>query len=307
VSREFASAGACMRTRAVVAGTALVLSACAGGAIAPSPPAPVPEAAPSEAPSVAVVARVSLPARLPSTTWRVQSLARVKVTGGGVTGAAGDEQRVESNALVSWSMERQPSGAVRATGQVDSFTVHTSFDRQRGSFLPSTPAMVLLEATLDSALVRVSTRPPLANECDRPEAGAASLARELLLRVPDGARPGDRWKDSSVVLICRSGVPMTVYSTVESRLHQVTAERLVIRREISSRFEGRGGSAFRSLELAGTSSGVQTVHIEPQRGTVDRLAGTSTLTLQATERTPGNAARVQQVTQRTELTAIRAR
>ena len=286
---------------------ALVLGACAGGAVSPSVPTPVPDTTPPVTVPVATVPRVALPARLPSTSWRVQSIARVKVTGGGVSGAAADEQRVQSNALVSWSMERQPSGAMRAAGQVDSFTVRTSFDTQRGTMLPTIPAMVLLEATLDSALFRVSTKPPLANECDRPEAGAAALARELLVRVPNGVRQGDRWKDSSVTLICRSGVPMTVYTKVESRLDQLTPERLVVRRESVSRFDGRGGSAFRSLELVGTASGVQTMQIEALRGTVDRLEGTSTLTLQATERTPGNAPRVQQVTQRTDLTAVRAR
>jgi hypothetical protein len=241
------------------------------------------------------------------TTWRVQSVARVKVTGGGVTGAAAEEQRVESGGLVFWSAERQPWGALRATGQVDSFTVRTSFDAQRGTMLPTAPTIVLLEATLDSAFMRVATRPPLANECDRPEAGALSLARDLLVRVPNGVGSGDRWKDSSVTLICRSGVPLTVYTTVNSRLETVDADRLVVRREIVSKLEGKGGSAFRALELAGTAQGSQRVEIAPQRGTVERLEGSSTLTLTAIERLPGAPARNQQIVQRTELTAVRAR
>ena len=281
---------------------ALLLAACGGPALSPTvlPPTPVPASPPASAPPAA---RLTLPLRVPSTTWRVQSAATLRVSGGGT--AASPEQRVQSNALVSWSAERQPSGAVRAAGQVDSFTVRTSFDNQRSTQLPSTPAMILLEAVLDSTVVRVATKPPLANECDRPEAGAAALARELLVRVPDGVIRGDRWQDSSVTLICRNGVPMTAYTAVVSRLESMDADRLIVRREISSRFEGKGGTAFRGLELTGTGSGVQRVEISAQRGTVERLEGSGTVTLMATERLPGSPARTQQIVQRTEFSAVR--
>lgn len=282
----------------------MLASACGGAALTPAVPTPVPASAPAPAPAV-TSARLTLPGRLPLTTWRVQSMARVKVSGAGVTGALGDEQRVESTALVTWSADRQGWGALRATGQVDSFAVRASFDSQRGTMLPSTPAMILLEATLDSALTRVSTRPPLANECDRPEAGAASLARDLLVRVPNGVVVGDRWKDSSVALVCRSGVPLTVYTTVLSRLEKSGDDALIVRRDLSSRLEGKGGSPFRALELSGTAQGSQQVEIAPQRGTVERLRGSSTLTLTAIERLPGAPARTQQIVQQTELTAVR--
>lgn len=282
----------------------MMLAACGGPALTPAAPSPLPAPAPAPAP-VATPSRIVLPSRLPMTTWRVQSVARVKVSGGGVTGAAADEQRIESTGQVSWSAERQPSGALRATGQVDSFTVRTSFDGQRATMLPATPVMVFLEATLDSTLTRIATRPPLANECDRPESGAASLARDLLVRVPNGAAAGDTWKDSVVTLICRSGVPLTVYTTVKSRLEKLGPDQLLVRREIVSRLEGKGGSAFRALELTGTAQGSQRVEIAPQRGTVERLEGSSTLTLTAIERLPGAPPRTQQIVQRTELTAVR--
>lgn len=283
---------------------ALLLAACGGPALSPTvlPPAPAP-AAPTTSPPA--VARLTLPLRLASTTWRVQSAATLRVSGAGA--GAGPEQRVQSNALVSWSADRQPTGAVRASGQVDSFTVRTSFDTQRGTQIASTPAMILLEAALDSTALRVATRPPLANECDRPEAGAAALARELLVRVPDGVGRGDRWQDSSVVLICRNGVPMTAYTAIVSRLESLDADRLIVRRDVTSRFEGKGGTAFRGLELTGTGAGVQRVEISAQRGTVERLEGSGTLTLQATERLPGNAPRTHQIVQRSEYSAVRAR
>ncbi|AMW03668.1 hypothetical protein [Gemmatimonas phototrophica] len=240
-------------------------------------------------------------------TWRVQSLARLKVSGEGVSGSAADEQRVESRALVSWRFDRTTAGALKGAGQVDSFTVRTSFDNSKGTMLPTMPALLLLDAVMDSALVRVTTRPPLANECDRPEAGAAALARELLVRIPNGILAGERWKDSTVTLVCRNGVPMTVYSTVISTLEKLDDRQLVLRRELVTRLEGKGGSAFRSLELAGTATGSQRVEIAAAGGTVERLEGTSTLTMQATERTPGNAARTQQIVQKVEVRAERVR
>jgi len=293
-----------MRRRSGWIAALVMFAACGGPALTPAVPSPLPAPATSPAPEV-TPSRVLLPSRLPVTTWRVQSVARVRVTGGGVSGAAADEQRVETTGLVSWSADRQTTGALRATGQVDSFTVRTSFDAQRGTMMPSAPAMVLLEGTLDSALTRIATRPPLANECDRPEAGAASLARDLLVRVPNGASAGDRWKDSLVTLICRSGVPLTVYTTIISRLETLAVDQLVVRRELTSRLEGKGGSAFRALELTGTAQGSQRVEIAPQRGTVERLEGSGTLTLTAIERLPGSPARTQQIVQRTELAAVR--
>jgi hypothetical protein len=190
-------------------------------------------------------------------------------------------------------------------GQVDSFTVRSTLDTTRRAGAPVMPALLLLEATLDSTVLRVTTRPPLANECDRPEAGAAALAREVLVRVPDGVVVGDQWRDSSVALVCRSGVPITVYTSVQSRLDKATSETLTITRTIASRLEGTGGSAFRALALTGSATGTQRLEVSVARGTMEKLEGTSTLTLQVSERAPPAAARTQQVTQRVELQAER--
>lgn len=284
----------------------VVLSACGGPPLTPAAPAPLPAPAPISPPRAAT-ARVLLPGRIPATTWRVQSVSRISMSSGGGVNAAANEQRVETAGVVSWSSDRLPSGALRASGQVDSFTVRTSFDAPRNRLVPTPTVLVLLEATLDSALLRVATRPPLANECDRPETAASVLARELLVRVPNGIAAGDRWKDSSVTLVCRGGVPMTVYTSIISNLEMMDDDRLVVRREITGRLEGQGGSPFRALQLAGTSSGSQRVEIAAQRGTVERLEGSGTLTLTATERLPGSPPRIQQIVQRSEISAVRAR
>lgn len=293
-------------SRSTVTALAAALTALISGCAPAGAPAPVPAPAPLPRPAepVRTERAVLLPSRMAGNSWRVQSVARIALSG---AGAPSGEQRVESSGLVSWSLERQPSGALRGTGQVDSFTVRTSFDATKGAMLPIMPAQLLLDAAMDSSLVRITTRPPLVNECDRPEAGAAALARELLVRVPNGARQGDRWKDSTVTLVCRSGVPLVVYTTVVSVLDRIDDQQLVVKRDVRAILDGKGGSAFRGLELSGTSSGSQRVEISAVRGTVERLEGTSTLALQATERLPGSPPKVQQITQKVEVKAERVR
>lgn len=169
------------------------------------------------------------------------------------------------------------------------------------------PAMILIDAVLYSTHARVVMRPPLVNECDRPEVSAMQLARELLVRIPDGVAEGDQWRDSTVTLVCRNGVPLTVYTTTRSTLEQLTRETLLVKREISTRLIGSGGTAFRAFEVVGTGSGSQRLEIAASSGVLARLQGTSTLTLQVLERNPPGAPRSQQVLQRVELRAERQR
>ena len=295
----------CAAAALVLTGLTVFVGACTPARRSGPAPAPLPRPRSAETPRAERT--VSLPTRLASTTWRVRAIATIAIRG---PGASPGEQRVESSGVVSWRFERQPSGALKGAGQVDSFSVRTSFDAATPPIVPAMPAMpalLLLDAVVDSGVARITTRPPLVNECDRPEAAAAALARELLVRIPDGVRRGSQWKDSTVSLICRSGVPLVIQTTVVSTLERLDDERLVVAREIRSTLRGTGGTAFRALGLLGTAQGSQRVEISSSRGTVERLEGTSTLSLQATERLPGSPAKVQQITQTVELKAERVR
>lgn len=289
--------GNAARLRIAMLAFAGLMAAC-GGSVAPTPlPTPSAPPAPAVVPAPAV-RRTALPASIPGASWIVTSAARLRVN------RVPDEQRVESQARVTWTFDRQPSGSARASGQVDAFTVRSSLDSGRtGAASPAT--RLLIDGLVDSAVVRVVTRPPQANECDRYESSAAALARELLVRVPDGFQVGDRWRDSTVSLVCRSDVPIAVHTTIISRVERLTDEVVVVRREILSKLDGKGGSAFRSLELAGTGSGEQRVEINARTGILERLQGTSTLTLKVTERAPSLPPRTQDVVQRVELKAER--
>ena len=293
-----------------VAGPTLML-ACTAGSPAPVP-TPSPAVAAPALPSPIVSTRVLLPRTQPLTTWTISAVTRLNVSGAAMPAGVSDEQRVDTRALVSMSFERTATGALRGSGQVDSFTVRSSIaDSPTPAPLtaaaPSRVSLLLIDAFIDSTSLRVVARPPLANECDRPEVSAMQLARELLVRVPDGVGEGDQWRDSTVTLVCRSGVPLTVYTITHSTLATVSRETLVVRREMTTRLEGKGGSAFRAFDLVGTGSGSQRLEIAARTGILETLQGSSTLTMQLTERIPPGTPRSQQVLQRVELRAERQR
>ena len=211
------------------------------------------------------------------------------------------------------SFNRAVTGALRGSGQVDSFTVRSSITERAKSVaataeIPVRPSLSLfIDAISDSTTLRIVSRPPLANECDRPEVSAMQLARELLVRIPDGVAEGDQWRDSTVNLVCRNGVPLTVYTTTRSTLAKVSRETLVVNRELSTKLEGKGGTAFRAFELVGTGSGSQRIEIAAVTGILENMQGTSTLTMQVVERIPPGTPRSQQVLQTVEIRAERLR
>lgn len=224
-----------------------------------------------------------------------------------------NEQRVDTRALVSMSFDRTVIGALRGSGQVDSFTVRSSIAESPTALgatatNPLRPSsLLLIDALSDSTTLRVVSRPPLANECDRPEVSAMQLARELLVRIPDGVVEGSQWRDSTVTLVCRNGVPLTVYTTTRSTLTKFSRETLVVTRDLRTTLEGKGGTAFRAFEVVGTGSGSHRVEIATLTGILEKLQGTSTLSLQLVERIPPGTPRSQQVLQKVEIRAERMR
>jgi hypothetical protein len=223
-----------------------------------------------------------------------------------------DEQRIDTRALVSLSFNRTVTGALRGLGQVDSFTVRSSITERAKPLVATAttvmgPSSLLIDALSDSTTLRIVSRPPLANECDRPEVSAMQLARELLVRIPDGVAEGDQWRDSTVTLVCRNGVPLTVYTTTRSTLAKWSRETLVVNRELSTKLEGKGGTAFRAFELVGTGSGSQRIEIAALTGILENMQGTSTLSMQVVERIPPGTPRSQQVLQKVEIRAERMR
>lgn len=290
---------------------------------APAPPSTRPSAAPTTVP---VAATVHGPSRIPSTSWSVVADTRIRVrdtSGRRASGIPEEDQRIETRARVSLELQRAPTGALRGAGQIDSFAVHSTPAASTTSTTApvqtslSTSAtgltlpLLIIDALLDSATVRVVTRIPLVNECDRPEVSATALVRDLLVRVPDGVGVGDAWQDSTVSVLCRSGVAMTVYTVARYRAERIgTTARpdvLVLRRELTTRLEGKNRSAFRSLEVVGSGVARQTIDLSLSQGMVLRLEGTSTLTLQVLETVLPAMPRALAVTQNSTIKAERIR
>ncbi len=298
-------------------GPCLVL-VCTTTACAPAAPMPSPVPSPTVAlpapPAPPMLAtRVLLPRVQPRSDWMISAVTRLKVTGAAMPAGVSDEQRLDTRALVSMTFDRTVDGGLRGSGQIDSFVVRSTIaDNAKQQAAKAAAAQIassplLIDALIDSIHLRVVTRPPLANECDRPEVSAMQLARELLVRIPDGVVQGDEWRDSTVTLVCRSGVPLTVYTTTRSRLVTLARATLVVIREINTTLEGKGGTAFRAFDVVGSGSGSQRLEIERSSGILAQLQGTSTLTMQVVERVPPGTPRSQQVLQRVELRAERMR
>lgn len=242
--------------------------------------------------------------------YDVRANARVQRDSAGRT----DEQRVETTGLVSLTLQRATDGALRGSGRVDSFAVRvdgappptpvmttlpSGATLTNGSARPQGP--VLFDAILDAVSIRIVTRPPLANECDRPEAGATALVRDLLVRIPRSVAVGDQWRDSTASIVCRAGIPITVRSA-----HSYVAQRIdgegatssvIVQRNTTTRLEGALQTSWRALELTGTGTGRDEARVEISSGALLQLRGDGTMTLQVTDRSRPGAARTQRVSQ----------
>jgi hypothetical protein len=286
----------------------LMTTGCGGGLVVTPLPVPeVRETPPTPAP--VSIARVSLPGHVAGGRWRVVSQISVELrdsatmpdaAGSRGTTQSSRRQDVESRGLVSWSGTRSPNGSMVLAGQIDSFTVRTSFEQQLAP-LPTPPALLLLDARVDSTTVRIVTRPLLDSECDRPEAAAAALAAEVLVRIPDGVLRGSTWRDSSVILSCRGGVPMTVVNRTQTTLQNIEPTQLRLERRVQLEVRGTGGTAFRAFDVQGQGQATQQLTVDVATGLVRRLDGRSELSLTTSERVPQQAPRIQTAVQRGTL------
>lgn len=220
------------------------------------------------------------------------------------------EQRITTSGVVTIALRRSADGAFRGSGRVDSFTVQMASAFAATSTINAAPDAlrldsVFFDAILDATSLRVVTRPSLANECDRAETSATALARELLLRIPNTVQVGSRWIDSTIAFVCRSSVPIavrTVNDYVVERIDGREKNAMVhVRRALTVRMDGKLASPWRPLEISGVGSGSQLIVIDAVRGAVQSLTGTSTITLQFTDRSRPNGARSQRAAQQVEL------
>jgi len=270
-----------------------VVSGCAPRVV----PLPIP--APSSAPAAPVpvvvptATRYSVPGLVTDTRYGIESIAQLERDSAGRR----DVQSITSRAQTTVRLRRTPDGAFSGSGRIIGYSV--------SSALSATPIVIdslRFQTVLDPTALRVAMQPPLANECDRPETGALSLVRDLLLRVPGSIAVGDQWRDSTVQIVCRSSVPMIVRTTnayvATDAVRGRDGMELSIRRTSVTRVEGKTTSPWRSVDIAGTGSAVLTARVAVNTGVVHMVQSTSTLTLTVNDLSSTSAVRAQQVIQR---------
>jgi len=292
-------------------------------------PAPATAVAPP-APPTAV--KLTIARTVAERRYDVRSTSRIERDSAGRK----DEQQLNTQALVTLSMQRARDGAIRGSGRVDSFVVqatgagisavapimtksststNASNNTSTNGALSSTQTPgsspsstgILFDAVLDAMTVRVTTRPLLANECDRAESGATSVVRGMLIRIPSDLVAGDRWQDSTVSVTCRVGMPITVRSQHEYTLDRIdgagASQVAYLKRTTIMRMDGKLSAAWRAVDLVGTGTGKDDVRVDVTTGALLQLDSDATTTLQLTDRSRPTTPRTQKLTQRMSLHA----
>lgn len=301
--------------------TLMALTACSPARpaveIAPDPE-PAPVVAPPAPPAPT---RVTIATRHDTLRYDVISTARVERDSAGQP----NREEIVSRARVSFAMERIGNGPrgraldLRSTGRVDGFVI-TSSERVSGSrssalpgvaaapSRPVAPLTVPFDATLNGLTARVSPRPALANECDKPEMSALSLARELLVRLPPELVVGASWTDTTRVFMCRGGVPVTVQQVGTATVRALESgpagpfTRVHIDRTLQTRVEGQLATSWRSVGLTGQGSGTQRVLVDATTGALVEMQSESTMRLDVHDSARPDQGQ-QSLTQRVTVTA----
>ena len=230
------------------------------------------------------------------------------------------QEHVETRAFISLQGRRDSTGGLRANGLVDSFTVR-GLERALSSsnqsdntgkttvaVVSALPLVVSFDAAIEEHSIRVITRPPLANECDRPESGATNLVRELLIRVPKTLEVGTAWRDSTAGFLCRLGVPIT--SRTRADYFVVRAEKmpgrteLVLRRTTDTQLDGNLRSTWRTLTVTAVGRASQTIRIDAATGIVQSIDGDGTLTVKLSDSSRRDGLGTQEVRQTTHSHTI---
>jgi hypothetical protein len=252
-----------------------------------------------------------VPATLPSTRYLTEVDATLEHDSAGRV----LQEHVQSRGVIALQLRRDSLGNIRANGMVDSFTVRgledvlsppASTDNRTGRAIPVvpvTPLSVLFDAVLDERALRVVTRPPLANECDRPEGGATNLVREMMVRVPKVLSIGTAWSDSTIAFMCRLSVPITTRtrsSYIVDRTERVANRiELVVKRVTDTQLDGNLKSTWRTVTLSGVGHTTQMVHLDAITGVVRGIEGDGVLTVRLSDSSRRDGSGTQEVRQKT--------
>ncbi len=300
--------------RLFAVGALAIAAACgtkAPPAVEPSVPTPAPVIPIVLEPPV--VSSWSIPAVMPSTRY----LSEVSTTLQRDSAGRVLEERVETRGLITLQGRRDTLGAFRGSGVVDSFTVRglervlspnlgeTSTSRPV-PVLSITPLTVPFEASLDARMLRISTRPPLANECDKAESGATNMVRDLVVRLPRTLAVGTTWQDSTVGFVCRLGVPITTRTKstyLVASVERVQDDRveLMVRKTADVAMLGELKSTWRTVTVNATGRSTQMSRVDALSGVLRSAEGEGLLTVKLTDSSRRDGSGTQEVRQQTKV------
>jgi hypothetical protein len=297
----------------VIAFTALVLAAACSRKAPPviEPPTPTPEPVVPVVLEPPPVSSWTIPSVVPQTRYVSEVTAVLRRDSAGLV----LEERVETRGLITLQGRRDTLGAFRGTGVVDSFVVR-GLERvltpnqaepttRAVPVLPNPPLTVPFAASLDTRMIRISTRPPLANECDRVESGATNIVRDLVLRLPQKLSVGRTWQDSTVGFVCRLGVPIT--TRTRSTFLVAGMERvndrvlLIVRKTTDITMSGELKSTWRTVTVNATGQNTQMSRVDAESGVMRSAEGEGLLTVKLVDTSRRDGSGTQEVRQQTTV------
>ena len=298
----------------VMSGTFGLAVACGGGAIKPSAAPTLPPPAPAPVIPITVeplIERWTVPAVVPSTRYLSEVSATLERDSAGRVLT----EHLDTRALITLQGRRDTLGAFRGSGVVDSFTVRgleSALTPNQGESKPRTPVPVLpdrpiavaFDAAFDTRNLRIATKPPLANECDRPETGATNVVRDLLVRLPARLTVGQTWQDSSVSFACRLGVPIT--SRTRSSYSVERADKvpggieLLVRRIADTQLNGEVKSTWRTLTVSANGRTTHNIRVDGTTGIVRAVESDGLLTIKLNDTSRRDGSGVQDIRQITK-------
>ncbi len=223
------------------------------------------------------------------------------------------QDTLRTSALLTYSIQR-PNDTLRIVAVVDSLSVASARDTA-GPRLLVTPVTLELEpawrndSTAIPPLGVDSTAPAVdstivPSSCDTMADAARAIARDVLIRIPSNAQPRQQWTDSTSIVVCRGGIPMTAITVSTFEIQDVMPRGdsliLPVIRRSSLTLSGVGTQGARTITVTGSGTSETVLSYELRGGVFLESRGESVLqlrfeTIQQTE----------QVTQRSTSTVHR--
>ena len=199
----------------------------------------------------------------------------------GTDSLGGLQDTLLTTGSLTYSVQRL-NDTLRIIGVVDSLAISSARD-STGPRRLLTPVTVALEPDTAAPTMVAPDSTAMPSSCDSMEDAARAIARDILIRIPANAHPHQRWTDSTSVVVCRGGIPMTAVtvSTFEIQPVQPRGDSLIVQiiRRSTLSLSGTGTQGVRRISVAGTGTSETRFSYELRGGVFLESQGQSVLQL----------------------------